>query len=140
MKHSFLILIIVGLIFPIHIYATVYSDMKVSVEQKKNTDINSTSITLETLNALSKNVDRKSKEGTVILRRIDALKNLRKGLKISQAGLSEAQAKIIRDVFVPQNPEECDRRQHLLKGQTELKNIQSFDDFKRAAMSIINNK
>ena len=107
-------------------------------DKKGNTDINSTAITLETLNNLYKNVDKDSEEGNAINRRIDALNNLRKGVKTSHTGLSDAQVQIILDVFVPGNKEESDRKKKLFKHE-KLKNIQSFDDFKRVAMSIINN-
>lgn len=145
MKHSFLISIIFGLIYSINIYSVVNSEIKVSVEQKKSEgksiDINSTAITLETLQQLLKDPRyAKGKEKAKIIIRINALKNFQRGYQPTIHGLSEAQAKIIREIFALNDSEESVRRQHLLKGQEKLKNIQSFDDFKRVAMDIINNK
>lgn len=143
MKQFILISIFFGLICPINILASVNSDMIVSIEQKesdkKNTDINSTSITLKTLQQLLNNSNNQ-KQKVITIRRINALKCLQKGIQPTTHGLSGAQAKIIREIFALHDSEESVRRQHLLKGQTELKNIQSFDDFKRVAMSIINDK
>ena len=111
-------------------------------DDKPITDIESTAITLKTLNNLL-NDPTYQKQKTRINLIIQALNNLQKGIQTRNIGLSDEQWKLIEEVYATKDPLENKKRQDLLtskESQEKLKKIQSFDDFKIAAMKIIKNK
>lgn len=139
MKYLFLV---IAFITPIGLFSEELSN-RLEIEQRERdvetTDIGSTSIKLSTLEKLVEHASGPKKAKIRIV--IDALKNLQMGRQPSTAGLSDAQRKVVEEVFVLSKPEESEKRQSILRGKDskeKLKNIQSFDEFKKVAMKIIN--
>lgn len=110
-------------------------------DDKPITDIESTAITLKTLNNLL-NDPTYQKQKAHINEIIKALKNLQEGKQPTQKKLPKSYKDIIKNVWATNKNEpggEWEQRKKTLEGHEKLKNIQSFDEFEKVAMRIINN-